>query len=607
MRNGWRKRVAVWVLGLLAWGWAAGAAEITPPIGCDIGQEAFLRAEAAQARKVIPPPRWSLATALVEESSPLQEASLAWVESTLEAMTLDEKIGQMIMPWYGSSSASQVENLKIGGFIFSSWNTSGALSIVQAVNQLQAIANVPLWFAADAECGAGARFGEATVLPMNMALGAADSEVLAASAGWVTARECWALGIQIGFCPVVDVNTEPENPIISTRSYGDRPTRVAQLAKAFADGAHRGGMLTCLKHYPGHGPTDADSHTTLPTVDLPESELRSFHLKPYELMIAEGYNDLIMTAHIWCQAFEPSTPWPATLSSKIMTDILRGEFGYEGITISDAFTMSGLGQVVPDEAVAVVTGVSNGLDIILTPSSTDGTAAALKAAVLAGDLSESRIDAAVRRILAAKSRAGLDTNRFRDEGIYPALLKHPDHLEIAAAIARASITMVSQEAGVLPLDSSQDVLCLRLSNTSIIFNVPARGYTHFTDPLADRLPSFELHSVDRSLDTADMDIISASAAAADRVVVAGYDWSTGMTSSQYTLLQRLVEGPTPVIFVSMGSPYSGMKVAGLENYLCAYSNSEASQKAAAEALLGDFEPRGVLPVLEVPRAYWELY
>jgi len=581
----------------------AGGNPSTIGRGCEIGWEKPLEAPTYPA-KLRPAVAGS-----ISESSGLREPDMDWVNATLAGMTLDEKIGQMMMPWYDSGgSAGQIATYRVSGFVFSSWNTSGVASVVQAVNSLQSQSAIPLWFSVDSETGVGARYGdEATVFPMNMGVAAANDEVLTASAGWVTAREAWAMGIQIGFSPVVDVNTDMYNPIIATRSYSDRPELVARMAEAFTSGARRGGMLTCLKHYPGHGPTDQDSHLTIPIVKLSEDNLRQVHIYPYQQLIQNGFSDLVMTAHVWYEALDPGEdPWPATLSYRAMTEILRDDLGFTGLAISDAFSMAGVSGILePGEA--VVTAIKNGLDIILIPPDLAVSVAALQDAVQGGQLTESRIDASVRRILIAKSRCWLPEARTRDEAEMWNVLRHPEHLAIAETIARASITRVKEQPGVLPLQPEQSVLCLRLRYGSGIFHYGATS--NFTDRLAAALPDFQLEHVDRSLDENEITAYLAAAEQVDRVVVAGYDWRPIITTSQINLVKRLIEGPTPVVYISFGSPYEGVFIPEMENYFLAYSAAEVSQWAGADVLLGVLDPQGTLPVSVYghPEPMWQLY
>jgi beta-N-acetylhexosaminidase len=561
--------------------------------------------------EMLPAPPVDLARAGISEASPLRAPDLDWVNSTMASMSLDEKIGQMFMDWYSGNSPDQVTEYHLGGFIFSSFNTSGASSIIQAANSLQALATTPLWFAADSEAGAGSRFGDATFIAMNMAHGAADDQVLAASAGWVTGRESWALGIQIGFGPVVDVNTDWRNPIIGTRAYSDREQRVTRLAGAFAEGANRGGMLTCLKHYPGHGPTDVDSHLDLPVVSISEQEFRAVHLYPYQHLIQQGFSDLVMSAHVWYHALDPGAqPWPATLSENAMTTILRDELGFTGVTFSDAFSMAGLSGIMDDNE-AVITAINNGIDVILIPRSLAANFAAVRQAVLDEEITQARIDEAVRRILIAKSRCWLPEAKYRNEAESLTILKSPEHLAVAQAVGRASITAVTETGGIVPLLPELDVFYVRLRYSTVIFDSYGRPHTAFSDPLSVGLPNFTQVNADRSMSSSEIAGIVSQASGADRVVVACYDWKPrSMTDDQVQLVDQLIQGPAPVIFASFGSPYHIFDLAEQPAaYYMGYCNAETSQSAMAEVLLGALEPMGTSPVSQFQSTVglWRMY
>jgi beta-N-acetylhexosaminidase len=374
----------------------------------------------------------------VQPGPALREPDTVWIESTLAGMTLDEKIGQMIMPGYSAGSADGlVTNWHVGGFIFQGNGNNGP-SVLAATNHLQSIADTPLIFSTDCEAGLGARFLDATRFPLNMGSAAAYDLDLVQQQGRVTARECRAIGIQIGFGPVLDVNTEPVNPIIGTRSYSDNPSSVTALARAYVQGANAEGLLCTYKHFPGHGAAAFDSHLGLPTINISTAELQAKHVSPYAQLISEGTGDIVMTAHVWYPALDPGpTPWPATISNNALTGILRNQLAYQGCVISDSFAMGGLVQAAPTYD-AVKYGVLAGLDIILTPASVADAFNGIKDRVLSNEIPESRIDAAVRRILALKSRAGMpETTVLPVEGL--ATVGHPANIAVAEQIAHKAI------------------------------------------------------------------------------------------------------------------------------------------------------------------------
>ncbi|MCX7625372.1 MAG: hypothetical protein N2Z21_04095, partial [Candidatus Sumerlaeaceae bacterium] len=315
-----------------------------------------------------------------------------WVENTLASMTLDEKLGQMIMPSYSSTTAdSLVANQRVGGFIFLG-NNNTASALLSATNHLQSVTSVPLLFAVDCEAGLGARVVDATRFPLNMSAGATQDPLLMELQGKVTARECRAVGIHIGFGPVLDVNTEPVNPIIGVRSYSDSPALVTKLAEAYVRGANAEGLLCTFKHFPGHGATTGDSHSSLPVVSVSRDVLEEVHVAPYRSLIGRGLGDLVMSAHVWYTCLDPgATAWPATLSSNALTGILRTELQYDGVVISDSFGMAGLLAAASTYDAARI-GVQAGLDIILTPTNVNDALNGLRDAVQSGAIPTERIN-----------------------------------------------------------------------------------------------------------------------------------------------------------------------------------------------------------------------
>jgi len=542
---------------------------------------------------------------------PLREPDMVWVEDILSSMTLDEKIGQMIMPSAGSSSESMIDQYHIGGFIFVG-NNRQASDLIETTNRLQNYSPCPLLFSIDSEAGLGARVADATIFPLIMAFGATGDPALTEACGHITARESRSLGIQIAFGPVVDVNTEPFNPIISTRSYSDDPYLVTRMARGFIAGARSEGLLCTFKHYPGHGDTYGDSHKDLPLVSATSETLQNVHIRPYRMLAGTGDIDLVMTAHVWYSAAYPTDPWPATLSPIFLSDILRTDIGYNGLVISDAYTMNGLALAVPDEEERSVVGVEAGLDIILMPPHVSTTFNGIKNAVTSGRLSESRIDDSVRRILIAKSRAGLPENKLVDPSIYPGVLRHPEHIAKVREVCGKAFTCYRNDLLTSPpLDRTDDVLVLALSARHRIFY--RMSSTYFTDPLSGEIPGAVVETVSRSLDPSEHQAFLDQAKTVDKVVVAGYDWYEIASDDQVDLICDLATQETPVIYVSFGAPYHHIQIPGVDAFYCGYASVDAMQELAVEVLLGDREALGkppvIVPGLEPPSRVkaWALY
>src|SRR5262245_12956207 len=360
-----------------------------------------------------------------------------WVGATLKKMTLDDKVGQLLVSSFGSGYLSTdspeydalvkaVHDYRIGGFHvfgdaeaapdvlldanYGSVTLGQPLAAASLLNRLQAVAPYPLLNSADFETGAGFRLEGATSFPRNMAIGAAGDDRLAYEAGRITAIESRAIGVQVNFAPVVDVNSNPRNPVINTRSYGEDPALVGRLASAYVRGLQAGGMLATLKHFPGHGDTDVDSHLGLPIIKDPRELLERIELPPFRMAIAAGA-DAVMTAHIEMPALDATPNTPTTLSEPIVAGVLRTDLGFRGLIYTDSMSMAGVTALyTPGDA--AVRAVKAGNDVVLHSPDAGAAFAALKAAVESHDLPQARIDASVERILRAKAREGLHRTRI---------------------------------------------------------------------------------------------------------------------------------------------------------------------------------------------------
>src|SRR5688572_4536060 len=352
-----------------------------------------------------------------------------WVDSTLASLSLRQRVAQTVMFWvlgdYTSVDDSTfkevvrwVESEGVGGMTMS---LGTPIEVAAKVNYLQRRANVPLLVSSDLEPSLmrleAAIFphylletGGATSFPTAMAIAATGRDEDAFDVARAIGREARAVGIHVNFAPTVDVNINPNNPVIGTRSFGEDPQRVAALSVAFVRGTRDGGLLATAKHFPGHGDTDVDSHVGLPVVTANPARLSAVELVPFRASIAAGA-ELVMSAHIALPAIGGDSATPATLRHDVMTGLLRDSLGFRGLTITDALTMEGVGKGYSIEE-SVVQAVKAGSDILLRPGD-DATRAidGVLAAVERGDLTASRIDSSVTRILRTKARVGLATSR----------------------------------------------------------------------------------------------------------------------------------------------------------------------------------------------------
>ncbi len=393
-----------------------------------------------------------------------------WVAETLAKMSLDEKLGQMLVVYYFgalTSTASPeyreliraVEQQHVGGFVIQTHPSPLGIERSQAyptaalANQLQSLAKIPLIVAADFERGTAMRLDEGTSFPQAMAVGATGNPADAYTMGRITAIEARAAGVQWIFAPVSDVNSNPANPIINTRSFGEDPHHVAEFVEAFVRGVEENGGLACAKHFPGHGDTSTDSHLDLPTLTANRARLESVELVPFKAAIAAGVGS-VMTGHLAVPSIEADPNLPATLSPHITTDLLRKELGFRGVVVTDAMDMAGVAaRYSPGEA--AVRSIAAGTDVLLIPPSSDAALAALREAVDTGRISHARVDEAVTHILRAKAQLGLDQHRLVDLNALNKVFAQPEFDHAAADIANRGITLLRDTQHLVPLDATK--------------------------------------------------------------------------------------------------------------------------------------------------------
>src|SRR5712664_3525993 len=408
----------------------------------------------------------------------LTPAANAWVETTLRKMSADEKIGQLLFTTYhGSFTAADtaayrqimhdVTDLHVGGFINITQGSPLGIEESQSYptgvmnNQLQAKSKLPLLVGADFERGRAMRLDEGRSFPTAMALAAGGNPKDAYAMGKITALEARAVGIHWIYAPDADVNNNPGNPIINTRSFGEDPARVAEFVSEFVRGVQENGGLATAKHFPGHGDTAADSHIDLPVIRADRARLDQLELVPFRAAISMQV-DSIMTGHLSVPALEPDPNAPATLSHNILTDLLRKQLGYQGLIVTDAMDMGGITvRYAPGEA--AVRAVAAGADALLMPPVPDAAFEALQAAVKSGRISKERLDASVRRILEAKARLGLNKNRLVDVNGINSHFAQTAWQKQAQEISDRGITLLRDTPHRLPLDGTKPSRALLLA------------------------------------------------------------------------------------------------------------------------------------------------
>jgi len=520
-------------------------------------------------------------------------------------MSLKEKVGQMIglrTPGYyrnpASPEARQLrERLRALGIGCVVVFDSEVEALPRVLNDLQKSVDVPLLVAADLERGMAFRIRRGVVqLPYAMAVGATASEDAARFTGEVAAREARALGVHWAFAPVADVNSNPSNPVINIRSYGEDPALVARLTAAFVRGARGGGLMTTVKHFPGHGDTAADSHLQLSRIGADRERLEAVELVPFRMAIEAGV-DSVMLGHIAVPSIDPSGA-PATLSARLTQGLLRGELGFSGLVVTDAMEMKGVRAAWTGEA--AIRAVQAGADVILMPPDPEVAVQALLRGVAEGQLTEERISASTLRILEAKERLGLDRNRAVDPSLLGQFVGRPQDVEHALAIARKSITLVRNEGSILPLHAEAPLRLLHLVLSSDAHNEAIQGVLE--EELASRGVSTTTVSLGPEVSEETSENLVLRAAQATHVLascfvkVAAYKGTAEMSPSHVRLLRKLQARGRPLILVSFGSPYLLGQLPESPVYLCAYGSAESSQRAAVGALFGEYALGGRLPV-----------
>ena len=524
-------------------------------------------------------------------------------EQLLQQLTLEQKAGQLFMSWSLSRSAGEgaannhekllgwVRDAELGGVILSLGTVEDAAALIP---KLQAASKVPLLLAGDFEGGVWFRLSGATELGNQMLVGATRSARLAEGMGQVTAQEAKALGFHWVFAPVLDVNSNPANPIINVRSFGEQPELVARLGSAFARGVRGEGLIACGKHFPGHGDVDSDSHLALPTVPGDGARLRAVELRPFAVAAKEGLES-VMTGHLAVPGLGEESNVPATLSHKILHDVLRDELGFTGLVVTDALEMGGVKNAFPPGEVAV-RALLAGADVLLMPPDPIGARAAVVDAVQAGRVPMARLDDAVRRILGMKLRVGLLAGGGRPDPQWRDRMRTPASQAIGAQIAARGLTLVRDRGDNLPLrpaDASGTVLVDLLDQDEGAL----RTFAANLGGLSAR-PTLRLSGASSAEDVA----AAAAQVAAAQTVVLGLavkvrEYSGGI--SLPPVLRPVIKAlrdDQRVVAVSFGNPYLVMQVPQIDTYLAAYVATAATEEAAAAALRGRGECTGRLPV-----------
>jgi beta-N-acetylhexosaminidase len=556
-----------------------------------------------------------------------------WAEKTLRKLTVEEKIGQVFMIWCRASFLNveapeylqwrdAMEKYHVGSFAMTV-HVDGPFLLrsepyeaAELLNRLQHDSKLPLLFAADFERGVSVRLQGATNFPHAMAFGADGKNEDAENFGRITAQEARALGVHWNFFPDADVNSNPANPIINTRSFGEDPAQVGDLVTAYIKGAHQGGMLTTVKHFPGHGDTATDSHLGVASVNVDRAHLDSIELPPFRAAIAAGV-DSVMVAHVTVPALDSDPNHVATISPAVVSDLLEKQMGFKGIIVTDALDMAGLTHLFADNiGRAAVEAFKAGNDLLLIPADLGASYEALLKAVQSGEISRQRLDHSVLKLLKIKASLGLNESRTVDLSAIGSAVGKPENLAFGQQVADAAITLVRDNGKVLPLKSKGTAKAglpymsreeTHNNVVAVLFSDDVRtdAGRAFGREFRARIPDARVIYVDPRFAAGMSDEVLKAVDEAQTVVTAVYliptagkvGNSVGMADATGTLLQQLLDhAADKTVVVAMGNPYLASDFPKIENYMCTFSNATLSEVAAIKAVFGEIPIHGHLPV-----------
>ncbi len=518
-----------------------------------------------------------------------------WVDAQYNGMSLDEKLGQLFMVMVASdqdpAAIDKVESLiteqHIGGVIFS---TGGPVRQAKLTNRFQSASKMPLMIGMDAEWGLSMRLDSTYAFPWNMTLGAITDNTIVQDVGRRIGEHAKRLGVHINFAPDIDINTNPNNPIIGNRSFGEDRENVAEKGIAFMKGMESAGVLSSGKHFPGHGDTETDSHKALPLLNFSEKRLDSIELYPFRKLIQDGLSS-IMVGHLEVPALEIKKELPASLSEQIISGLLKEEMGFKGLVFTDALNMKGVtehGKNGDAELAAFMAGN----DILLMPTDVEQAKGKLEKAYEKGKISEERLSESVKKILMAKYKVGL--NRYRPvelENLYEDLNSRKDDLVYEDAIENA-LTVVKNDfylMGIKNLENKKIAYVKFGDANSDAFVKALNQYAHVTQvngkdvaTLKDKLKDYNL-------------------------VIIGYHKSNESPWAPYKFSQKelqwlediAAERSSNLILSVFAKPYALLDVNSFKNIdgvVVAYQNSEMAQEKAAELIFGAIPAQGKLPV-----------
>lgn len=529
---------------------------------------------------------------------PFYDTNTVWVDSLMQLLTPEQRIAQLFMVAAYSNKgeehkneiATLIQDYHIGGLMFMQ---GGPVRQAQLTNYYQCISNTPLMIAQDAEWGLSMRIDSTLRFPWQMTLGAIQDEALVYEMGTEIARQCKRLGVHINFAPVVDVNSNPNNPIINNRSFGEDPQSVAKLGIAYMQGLQDGGVLACAKHFPGHGDTDADSHKTLPVVSHTRAHLDSVDLIPFRKMISSGLGS-VMVAHLYMPSLDDTENLASTLSPKIVDVLLKKEMGFNGLVFTDALNMKGVSQYYEPGEVDVKALLA-GNDVLLFAEDVPKAIQKIKEAISKNQISQTEIDQRCRKILSAKKWFGLDRLSEVDKAnLYEELTTKKTKI-LNRKLIRNSITLLQNNSELIPINKLDT---LKIASLSI-----GEDGTPFQSTLS-KYASVDHFQISEKHSEKERKTILNQLAAYNLVIVSVHKsnkhaWKSYRINKETDVLLQTIAMQSKTILTLFANPYSIsdlLMIYAFDGLIMAYQNAPIAQEYAAQAIFGGIGVDGKLPV-----------
>ncbi len=549
------------------------------------------------------------ADSVEEEAGERPAADKTDITRLLENMSLEEKIGQLFFisaegEFYSEDDAryrdllSRIREYGVGGVIFFRGDIYGQAILT---NRLQSVSEIPLWITQDMEYGAAMRVSGTTRIVPAMGVAATGNPDYAFWAGKITAREAKALGVHQVYAPVLDVNNNPDNPVINVRSFGGDPEEVARFGNRFIEGVQSENMLATGKHFPGHGDTDVDSHISLPVIPFGYERLDSLELVPFRSAIQNGLGS-IMSAHIAFPELGENPQLPATMDGRILSGILRDSLGFDGLVVTDGLEMSGIAShYSPGEA--VVRSLKAGADVMLLSPDMITAVNEVKRAVERGELSEQRIDHSVRKLLELKNRRGLFGRGEVDLDELSRRIHTLEHRLVAGEISRRSLTLVKNEGDILPIRAAEYP---RVTVISVADDESGRTGSGLGRLFGQYHPNVDFHVLDQRSGSEEKREILQDAREADLVVIGSFIYVRSgqpvqLDDDQLDFL-RQVTSSRPSALIAFGNPYVVRDLPETDVQMMAWSASGDQVESVVPALFGGSRIDGRLP-MEIPGMY----